>query len=66
MFAGKLYVLRDARLEPVSVKLGISDGRFTEISSDRLKTGDRVVVGETQEEGDVPASSTSNMRFRMF
>lgn len=66
MFAGKLYVLRGTKLEPVRVKIGISDGRFTEISSDSLKAGDRVVVGETQEEGDVSASTASNMRFRMF
>ncbi len=66
LFLGKLYVLRNAKLEPVKVKLGISDGRFTEITSDSLKVGDRVVVGDVQDESAAPASSQSNMRMRMF
>ena len=66
LFLGKLYVLRNAKLEPVKVKLGISDGRFTEITSDNLKVGDRVVVGDAQGDSAAPASSQSNMRMRMF
>ncbi len=66
MFLGKLYVLKNGKLEPVKVKVGISDGRFTEISSDDLKAGDRVVVGETQAENDASAPSSGAMRFRMF
>ena len=64
MFAGKLYVIREGKPHPVRVSLGISDGRFTEIKTDDLKTGDRVIVGELQAENDKPSSS--NMRFRMF
>ena len=66
LFLGKLYVLRNAKIESVKVKLGISDGRFTEITSDSLKVGDRVVVGDAQGESATPASSQSNMRMRMF
>ena len=66
LFLGKLYVLRNAKLGAVKVKLGISDGRFTEITSDSLKVGDRVVVGDAQGESATPASSQSNMRMRMF
>lgn len=66
LFLGKLYVLRNAKLEPVKVKLGISDGRFTEITSDSLKVGDRVVVGDALGDSAAPASSQSNMRMRMF
>ena len=65
-FLGKVYVLKNAKLEPIKVKVGISDGRFTEISSDSLKIGDRVVVGETQGENATPVSSQGNMRMRMF
>ena len=64
MFAGKVYVVRNGKLQPVRVSLGISDGRFTEIISHDLKVGDRVVIGETQTENATP--STSSMRFRMF
>lgn len=64
-YLGKVYVLKNAVLEPIKVKVGISDGRFTEISSDGLKVGDRVVIGETQAEGST-AGSQGNMRMRMF
>jgi HlyD family secretion protein len=62
MLLGKVYILKNSELEPVSVRVGISDGRFTEISSDSLKVGDQVIVGETQAE----SASSGNMRFRMF
>lgn len=65
-YLGKIYVLKNAVLEPIKVKVGISDGRYTEISSDSLKVGDRVVIGETQAEGGAPATSQGNMRMRMF
>ncbi len=65
-FLGKVYVLKNAKLEPIKVKVGISDGRFTEITSDSLKAGDRVVVGDAQGDSAAPASSQSNMRMRMF
>lgn len=64
--AGKVYVIRDGKLTPVRVSIGISDGRFTEITSDDLKINDKVIVGEYQTNGDASSSPTSTMRFRMF
>ncbi len=64
--SGKVYVIKDGKLTPVRVKVGISDGRFTEISSNDLKVNDKVIVGENQANGEAPPASTSNMRFRMF
>jgi HlyD family secretion protein len=64
MLLGKVYVLENGKLEAKKVKVGISDGRFTEISSDKLKVGDKVVVGENQE--DTSTSAPGNMRMRMF
>lgn len=61
---GKVYILENGKLETKKVKVGISDGRFTEISSNSLKAGDKVVVGENQEETSTSASG--NMRMRMF
>ncbi len=39
-----IYVLRDQQATPVRVRLGISDGSFTEIVSGDLKEGDQVIV----------------------
>jgi hypothetical protein len=33
------------KLEPVFVRTGVTDGRFTEISTDALKAGDQIVLG---------------------
>jgi HlyD family secretion protein len=66
--AGKLHVLRVAKngkasVEAIPVQIGITDGRMSEIITDQLKPGDKVIVGETIEQGN---ASTSTMRFRMF
>ena len=44
--SGKVFILQQQKLQPVFVELGISDGRFTEITTEELKEGDQVVVGE--------------------
>jgi HlyD family secretion protein len=62
--SSKVYVIRDGKLSPIRVSVGISDGRFTEITSDDLKLNDKVIVGENQANSEAPSSST--MRFRMF
>ena len=63
--SGTVYILKNGKLEAEKVRVGISDGRFTEISSKILKTGDKVVVGENQEDASSTAGS-GNMRMRMF
>ncbi|OIR04452.1 macrolide export protein MacA [mine drainage metagenome] len=62
---GKIYVIKDGKPSPIRVSVGISDGRFTEITSADLKVNDKVVIGENQADGEV-VHSTSSMRFRMF
>jgi HlyD family secretion protein len=47
-FSGKVYVLRNTALVPISVSLGITDNRNTEIVSGELKVGDQVILGEAQ------------------
>lgn len=64
--SGKVYIIKDGKPTPVPVNVGISDGRFTEISSNDLKVKDKVIVGENQADGESPPTTTSNMRFRMF
>lgn len=47
-FTGKVYVLDKGTLKAVTVNLGITDNRNTEIVGGELKLGDQIVVGETQ------------------
>ena len=64
-FAGKVYVLENGKLKPVSVTLGITDNRNTEIVGGELKAGDQVVIGEEQAT-DKSASSGSRPPMRLF
>lgn len=60
-FTGKVYVLEQGELVPVSVSLGITDNRNTEIIAGELKAGDRVAVGDAQaaDKSKGPGSSGS-------
>lgn len=63
--AGKIYVLKDGNPSLVRVRVGITDGRNTEIMSKELNVGTQVIVGETQANGQ--SQGGSNMRApRMF
>jgi len=61
---GVVYVLQAGRVQPVSVKTGISDSRVTEVLQGELKVGDPVVVGEI--EGAEAGQAPGTMRLRMF
>ncbi len=64
-FPGKVYVFEKGELRPVSVSLGITDNRNSEIIAGELKVGDQLVVGEAQGNGN-SQSGSSPMRLRMF
>ncbi len=64
-FSGKVYVLDQNGLKPVSVSLGITDNRNTEIAGGELKAGDQIVIGEAQSE-DKSKNSGSKPPMRMF
>jgi len=65
--SGKVYVLEHGELVPVSVSLGITDNRNTEIVAGELKAGDQVVVGETAtDKSKSTGSSGSRPPMRMF
>ncbi|SMC20596.1 HlyD family secretion protein [Andreprevotia lacus DSM 23236] len=60
---GTVYVLQaDGQLKAISVRLGITDGKFTEILPGRdetelpVKEGQMLVIGETQPDGAQPAT----------
>ncbi|HJV91939.1 MAG TPA: efflux RND transporter periplasmic adaptor subunit [Azonexus sp.] len=60
--SGTVYVLADGEIKAVSVQLGITDNRNTEIVGGDLKAGDRIVTGENSN-GVKPPSSVG---MRMF
>lgn len=62
---GTVYVLRDGQPTPVSITLGITDSRNTEITGGDIKPGDSVIVGENTGTAS-SASSGSTMRMRPF
>ncbi|HEX6733169.1 MAG TPA: efflux RND transporter periplasmic adaptor subunit [Azonexus sp.] len=60
--SGTVHVLRGGELTPVSIQLGITDNRSTEVLGGELQVGDRVVTGENVN-GVKPPSSVG---MRMF
>ncbi len=65
--SGTVYVLRGGEVVPVSVSLGITDNRNTEIVGGELNAGDQVIVGENLPDGaNAGGSSGGTMRMRMF
>jgi HlyD family secretion protein len=60
--SGTVYVLADGEIRPVSVQIGITDNRNTEVVSGELNAGDRVVVGENT----VGDKKPSSVGMRMF
>jgi HlyD family secretion protein len=43
--AGRVWVLRNGEPQPVDVRLGLSDGKSTEVLGSALRQGERVIVG---------------------
>jgi HlyD family secretion protein len=60
--SGTVYVLDGDEIKPVSVQLGITDNRNTEVVGGDLKEGDRVVTGENTSANSKPSS----VGMRMF
>ena len=44
--SGTVYVIEGDRLKPLTIQLGITDNRNTEVVGGELKAGDKVIVGE--------------------
>jgi HlyD family secretion protein len=42
----RVHILRNGKPQPVQVKTGLSDGKFTAVSGDALKPGDDVITAE--------------------
>ncbi len=67
-YSGKVYVLKKGGLVPVTVKLGITDNRNTEMISGELKAGDPLVTGDmlNNAQGNGAQNTAQPMRIRMF
>lgn len=60
---GKVFVLENGKPQMREVKVGITDGKFTEIIAQQLQAGDQVIIGAAQAD----EKSGSSMRApRMF
>lgn len=64
---GTVYVLENNQLKPVTLAIGITDNRSTEVLSGALKAGDAVVVEDTQLSGGTNQNQApGTFRMRMF
>ena len=45
---GMVYVLKEGIPTPIKVQLGITDNRFTEIVSDNIAVGDKIIIDENK------------------
>ena len=61
--SGTVYIVDNGELKPVSVQLGITDNRNTEVVGGDLKPGDKVVAGENTPSATAKPSSVG---MRMF
>ena len=56
---GRVWILKPSGLlEPISVRTGLNDGRYTEITSMKLNPGDQLVLGASS--GDTPVGTTAS------
>jgi HlyD family secretion protein len=61
--SGTVFLLEQKRLRAIPVRLGISDGKFTQVISGDIKAGDPLVVGAAETPTD---QSQSTLRMRTF
>jgi HlyD family secretion protein len=57
---GKVYVLREGKPTMVRVRVGITDGRSTEIHSRDLAVGDKIIVSELQPDNQQKQGGNNN------
>jgi len=65
--SSRVYRLTESgELDPVEIRTGIADTRYTEIVGDALKEGDAIVVREVSADKAAPAPGGPNFRLRLF
>jgi HlyD family secretion protein len=58
-----VYVVEAGEVKPLSIQLGITDNRNTEVVGGDLKPGDKVIVGENSAS---PGGKPSSVGMRLF
>ena len=58
-----MHVVEGNTIRPVSVQIGITDGRNTEITGGDLKPGERIIIGDNP---SMAASKPSSVGVRLF
>jgi HlyD family secretion protein len=61
-----LFVFENGVPKPVKVSVGISDNRFTEVITEELKAGDRIIVEENKDANSAKDSKNSPPPMRPF
>lgn len=64
--AGKIYILKDGKPTLQRVHVGITDGRYSEITSPDLPVGTQVIVGDMQTDSAAAKAGGSTRAPRMF
>jgi HlyD family secretion protein len=64
--SGRVFVL-DPKGQPklIQLRLGITDGRLTEVLSGDLKSGEPVITGHAAPPGSARAATSSLLKFRL-
>jgi HlyD family secretion protein len=63
---GKVFILKDGKPQLVRVKVGLTDGKSTEVISKELTTDSKVIVGENSTDTQAPSSAATMRPPRMF
>jgi len=63
---GTLWLPAGRQVKPLKVKVGLTDGTQTEVSSPELKAGMQVVVGEVEKGSEAPDKSASPFTPQIF
>jgi HlyD family secretion protein len=64
-FPGRIFVLNPkGQLTLIQLRLGITDGRVTEVLSGDLKEGQPVIIGLAAPRGSTPDATSSLFKFR--
>jgi HlyD family secretion protein len=64
---GKVYCLRNAQVTKIPLSLGISDGKYTEMTKGELKVGDQLIVSEKNpKKSKHEAGGKSKSSMKMF
>ncbi|GAB2181129.1 efflux RND transporter periplasmic adaptor subunit [Denitratisoma sp. agr-D3] len=64
--SGTVWVLEGDKLRAVALKVGITDGRNTEVLEGELKPGDKLVVAENSGKGKAAGNTPPGPQFRPF